>query len=202
MKTWIERIGFVVIGAALAGAAWWFLAGGGGDAGAPPALASTREEARTRSQALAEERFRTEMNLALTGFLRLVEYRDFGERGRAVSLVVPVSGQPDRVDVLQAGARSGIRIPRIVVDTAARRRWATQGQRLERLRGDVDPDVDAAFRELLDFLDRHPLPDSPALSVIAGSDWSRPTTVDRWVDLNDNLVAAAVAVLSRFGEGP
>lgn len=202
MKMWLERIGFLLAGAALAGAAFLFLPVGGPGSGAVLTDPEARDDARTRRMALAEERFRTEMNIALAGFLRLIEFRDFGERGRDVALIVPLGGRADRADVLQTGARRGIRVPRIVVDTAARRRWALQGERLERLRGDVDPDVDAAFAEILDFLRGHPFPSSPDLSTVSRSEWSRPAVVERWVDLNDTLVGAAVAVISRFGTAP
>jgi hypothetical protein len=202
VKTWLERLGVLLLGAALGWAGSTLLPAGEGGDGAPPNLPAAGEDARARSTALAEDRFRTEMNIALAGFLRLIEFRDFGRRGRDVALVVPVDDQAGRADVLDASARRGIRIPRIVVDTAARRSWAIQGERLEQLQGEVDPDVDAAFGDILEFLEQHPIPNSTALAVVAGSEWSRPAVVDRWVDLNDNLVATSVAVMSRFGEGP
>lgn len=202
MKTWLERLGVLLLGAALGWAGATFLPAGESGDGAPPGLPAAGEDARARSTALAEDRFRTEMNIALAGFLRLIEFRDFGRRGRDVALVVPVDDQGGRADVLDASARRGIRIPRVVVDTAARRSWAIQGERLEQLRSEVDPDVRDAFEDILTFLEQHPMPNSPALSVVAGSEWSRPAVVDRWVDLNDNLVATSVAVMSRFGEGP
>lgn len=198
MTKWLERAGLVLLGAILAWAGLRFL--GGPDAGPESGFAdpAEREAAEERRLALAEERFRTEMNLALTGFLRLVDFREFAERGRDVSLVVPVGGDASRERILAAGA-GAIRVPEIVVDTAARRRWATLGQRLESLGEGVDPDVKAAFDDIRTFLSRHPFPRSPNLATVSESPWSRPEVVDRWLDLNDALHGAVMAVLARFG---
>lgn len=160
-----------------------------------------RQDARERQLARAEERFRADMNLAFIGLMRLLDFREFAEIGADVSLIVPVSAGADRVDVLEAGARRGVRVPRIVVDAEARRRWVELGRRLEQLEGAVDPDVRAAFDAVRSYLREHPVPSSTDLATISGSEWSRPSTVDRWVDLNDSLAAAVGAVMNRFGAG-
>ncbi len=203
MKMWLERVGLVLLGAALTLGVQLLVLGG--DGSVPVLGAGSSEEAdedpRARSLALAEERFRTDLQLALVGFFRLVEMRDFAHLGRDVSIVIPLSDDADRRDVLEAGARRGIRIPRIVVDTEARLRWARAGERLEGMEGGVDPEVYARFQDIRAFLAEHPLPSSSDLAAVSGSDWARPGTVERWVALNEALASAAVGLLSQFRAG-
>ena len=137
----------------------------------------------------------------VVGFFRLVEMRDFAHLGRDVSIVVPVGEEADRADVFEAGARRGIRVPRIVVDPEARVRWARVGERLEGLEGGVDPEVYARFQDIRAFLAEHPFPGSSELTAVSGSDWDRPVVVERWVALNEALASAAVGRLSQFREG-
>lgn len=208
MKKWLERSALVLAGAVLGAAVAW---AGPRHLWEPEPLpgeeavitdAGAREDARERRMVRTQERFRTEMNLALIGFMRLLDFRDFAEMGRDLSLIVPVSPGAGRTDVLRAGARRGVRIPRVVVDTATRRRWTELGGRLERLGDAVDPDVRAAFQAIISFLQENPLPSSAELAAIRGSEWARPSVVDRWVDLNDSLSAAVAGVMSRFGAAP
>ncbi|MGH7540773.1 MAG: hypothetical protein ACRELC_07230 [Gemmatimonadota bacterium] len=199
MRKALERIGLVMLGAALALAGTRLLSvgsgeGGGGEGGAE------RDELRARRLQLAEERVRTDMRLALVGFFRLADFREFAQRGLEMTVFVPVSGSPDRGRVL-SGASRGVQVPRVVIDPEARGEWAELGGRLDAMEEGVDPRVFEAFRDVRRFLAEHPLPGGADPAAAARSGWSGAAVVDRWVALNRTLASRVVAVLSQLDAG-
>lgn len=203
MKKSLERIGLLLLGGVLAVAGDRMLSSRSGDGpsalGADPA---SRDDLRARQMQLAEDRLRTDLQLALAGFFRLVEFRDFALKGQEATVFVPVGGGAERGEVIGAGARSGVRIPRIVTDADARREWAELGQRLEGVGDGVDPRVFEAFQAVRGFLAEHPLPGGTDLASAARSEWSGAGVVERWETLNRTLASRAVAVLSQLDAGP
>lgn len=151
---------------------------------------------------LAEDRLRTDLRLALVGFLRLVDFRDFARQGLETTVFVPVAGTAERGDVIGAGASRGVRVPRIVIEADARREWAELGRRLEGSEEGVDPRVFEAFEAVRAFVAEHPLPDRTDLASAARSEWSGAAVVERWGALNRTLASRAVAVLSQLDAGP
>jgi hypothetical protein len=200
LKKLVESIGLILVGGALAlvGQRVVLL-----DTELQPMASDTaaRPDLRERRLALMEEELKSDLRLAVAGFLRLIEFRDFAFLGADVSVVVPVSSSADREDILAAGARGGIRVPGIVVDTAARREWVALGQKLEQAGGGVDPGVFQAFEEIRQFLGTYPMPSRFDLGTVSRSAWARSAVVDRWVVLNRSLSARAVSLLSQFNAG-
>lgn len=200
LKRLLESIGLILVGGALAVLGQRLLLPST-EPGSVAADAPGRSDLRERRLALMEEELRSDLRLAVAGFLRLIEFRDFAFLGADVSLIVPVASGTDREDVLAAGARAGITVPRIVVDTAARREWVVLGQKLERAEGGVDPGVYQAFDEIRQFLATYPIPNRSDLAAVSRSAWARSSVVDRWVVLNRSLSARAVSLLSQFNAG-
>jgi hypothetical protein len=196
----LESIGLILVGGALAVLGQRFLLPDTVPR-STAADAQVSSDLRDQRLALMEEELKSDLRLAVAGLLRLIEFRDFAFLGADVSVVVPVSSGSDRADVLAAGARGGIRVPRIVVDTAARREWVFLGQKLEQAEGGVDPGVYQAFVEIGDFLGTYPMPNRSDLGTVSRSAWAQSTVVDRWVVLNRSLSARAVSLLSQFNAG-
>jgi hypothetical protein len=196
----VESIGLILVGGALAVLGQRLLLPDT-QPGWMAADSPQRSDLRERRLALMEEELKSDLRLSVAGFLRLIEFRDFAFLGADVSLVVPVSSGADRADVLAAGARAGIRVPRIVLDTAARREWVFLGQKLEQAEGGVDPGVYQAFAEIRDLLATYPMPGSSDLGTVSRSAWARASVVNRWVVLNRSLSARAVSLLSQFNAG-
>ena len=149
----------------------------------------------------AEERFKEEIRLAQAGFLRLVDFRRFAELGADVSLVLVASPGATREEVLASATGGEVRLPRIVLDPEARRRWAELGERLAGLEGGVDPRVFEAFQTIREFAAANPLPIAENLGAVARSEWGRSVTLDRWVALNRNLASRVVAILAERSPG-
>lgn len=203
LKRPLERIGLLVLGAALALVGERLLLSRSGDD--PSSIASGsagREVLRARQMELAEDRMRTDLRLALAGFLRLADFRDFARRGLEATVLVQVAGTAERGEVIGAAGTRGVRVPRIVVDADARREWAELGRRLEGAEEGVDSRVFEAFQAVRAFVAEHPLPDGTDLAGAARSEWSRPTVVERWDALNRTLASRVVAVLSQLDAGP
>jgi len=197
----LERIGLLVLGGALAVAGERVLFGPGDDGPVTPVPeAGAPDDIRARQMALAEDRLRTDLQLALAGFFRLVEFRDFALKGEDVTFFVPTGGAAGRADVV-ASAAAGVRIPRIVIDPDARREWAELGRRLEGRGDGVDPRVFEAFQAIRAFLAEHPLPGGTDYAGAARSEWSGAAVVERWEALNRTLESRAVAVLSQLDAG-
>lgn len=202
MNRALERIGLLVLGGALAVAGERLLPDSLVDGSPGPASdPGARDDIRTRQMSLAEDRLRTDLNLALAGFFRLVEFRDFALKGEDVTVFVPTGGAAGRADVV-ASAGGGVRIPRIVTDAEARREWAELGRRLEELEDGVDARVFEAFQTIRAFLAEHPLPDGTDYASAARSEWSGAAVVERWEALNRTLASRVVAVLSQLDAGP
>jgi len=198
----LERIGLLLLGGALAVAGERLLFGPSDDGyvtTVPEAGAS--DDIRARQMDLAEERLRTDLQLALAGFFRLVDFRDFALKGENVTVFVPTSGAEGRAGVV-ASAGGGVRIPRIIIEPDARREWAELGRRLEGMRDGVDPRVFEAFQAIRAFIAEHPLPGETDYASAARSEWSRAVVVERWEALNRTLASRAVAVLSQLDAGP
>lgn len=151
---------------------------------------------------LAEDRLRTDQRLALAGFFRLADFRDFALRGQEATVFVPLPGTAGRGDVIRAGGARGVRVPRIVIDADARREWVELGRRLEGMEEGVDPRVFEAFQAVRAFIAEHPLPEGADLASAARSEWSGAAVVERWAALNRNLASRVVAVLSQLDAGP
>lgn len=200
LKRLVESIGLVLVGVALAVLGQRLLLP---ETEARPMAAdvTARADLQERRLAAMEEEYRSDLRLAVAGFLRLIEFRDFAFLGANVSVVVPVAGEADRADVLAAGGRNGFRVPRIVVDTAARREWVLLGQQLEQAGEAVDPGVFQAFEEIRRFLGTYPMPGRSDLGAVSRSAWAQSAVVDRWVVLNRSLSARVISLLSQFNAG-
>lgn len=165
-------------------------AGGGGTA-----LTASADDHYRRQLAAAEERCRTNLELALLQLVRLSEFRRFAQGGQDVSVVVVSSGG--------APVSGGLELPRVLVDGRAREEWSSLGEKLAGFEGGVDSRVFAAFQEVRDFVDEHPMPPpTGSLRAISGSDWARSDVVDRWLARNKALASRADAVISELYEQP
>lgn len=202
MKRTLERVVLVVLGGVLAVGADRLLLDGGSDPPAAGVDPARRDALQARQLELAEDRMRTDLRLALVGFFRLVEFRDFARMGEEVTLLVPVAGAAGRGEVIAGANARGVRVPRILVDPEARRAWAELGRELEGLEEGVDERVYAAFEAVRAFVEEHPLPARTGLASLARSDWAGSAVVDRWLALNRTLGSRVVAVLSQFDAGP
>ncbi len=203
MNRALERIGFLLLGGALAVAGERLLSDpsvAGSTLSAPGS--ETRDDIRARQMDLAEDRLRTDLQLALAGFFRLVGFRDFALEGQAVTVFVATGGAAGRGEVLGSASARGVRVPRIITDADARREWAELGQRLEGLGDGIDPRVLEAFQSVRAFLAEHPLPSGTDYATAARSEWSGAAVVERWEALNRTLASRVVAVLSRSDAGP
>jgi hypothetical protein len=163
-----------------------------------------RQDLQAQQLSRAEERFKADMQLALVGFLRLLEFRRFAELGQDLALVVVASPGAAQQDALSeaAAAGGGVKLPRVVLDNVARREWSDLGQRLAGLKDGVDPRVFEAFQTVREFATSHPWPTRGDLGTIARSNWARSVTIDRWLALNKNLSSRVVAVVSQFNPQP
>lgn len=203
MSRTLERIALVVVGAALAVAGdRLLLSDGGSDPSGGSADPARHEALQARQLALAEDRMRTDLRLALVGFFRLVDFRDFARKGEEVTLLVPVAAAADRREVMAGGGARGVRVPRILIDRQARQEWAELGRKLEGLDDGVDERVYAAFEDVRAFVGERPLPQGTDLASVARSEWSGSAVVDRWLALNRTLASRVVAVLSQLDAGP
>lgn len=192
-KKLLGAAGLLVLGGALALVGERVLPARGGEpAGAPRDDARLRELYQQQLD-LAEEQCRQEAEFAFLQSLRLVEFRRFAELGQDVSLVVVASEG--------SAAGSGTRIPRVVIDPAARQEWMELAGQLSGLEEGVDPRVFETFREVREFAAGRPWPAGTDLASVGRSGWGRSDVVDRWLALNKNLSSRVTAALGRFYAG-
>lgn len=192
-KKLLIAAGLVLLGGALALVGARVLQAPGQPLGSAPRDDARLRELYQQQLDLAEERCRKEAEFTLLQALRLVEFRRFAERGQDVSLVVVASEG--------ATAGSGTRLPRVVIEPAARQEWTELGRQLSGLEGGVDPRVFETFREVREFAAGHPWPAGTDLGSVRRSGWGRSDVVDRWLVLNRNLSSRVTAALGRFYAG-
>lgn len=194
MKKHVTALGFVALGSVLALAGERLLLhGASGDEEAVTRELAQREDFQRQQVALAEERCKKNAEFTLVQTFRLTEFRRFAQLGQDVGVVVVSSSG--------SSLGGGTRVPRVVMDPAARQDWSQLAEFLGGLQGGVDARVFEAFGAIRDFTAAHPWPPRGDLATISRSGWSGSAVVERWVALNRTLASRVSATLGGFYTG-
>lgn len=141
---------------------------------------------------IAVSQLRARQEMEREQFFRLQRYRRFGELGAEIAHLI-LSPSADTPEEALADGRE-VKVPRLALDPDRREEWRGLRSELSGMEEAVDPRVYEAFREVVRFVDAHPWPSGEAPAGLAGSGWTEPGVVERWLSLNRALVATTESV--------